>query len=130
MDQRGILGLSLPVLILLAILGIFGFSIIGAINWKFLMAIMMFLVIGLTLIGVVFMKMDFKYVIIVSMICLAITFVITVTPAVIMGFLVVGFAMWKLSPQKHLALMIALIGIGLILVLWGSMKLAELGIFP
>ena len=126
-DQRGI---GLFTILIIALVGLFGIGILGSLNWNFLLAIMMILVIGLAMVGVVFFKMDFKYVMIISMICLAITLFVTVTPVVIMGFLVAGFAMWKLTPEKHLAMMVALIGLGLLLVVWGTTQLASLGIYP
>lgn len=126
-DQRGI-GI-LPIIII-AILGIFGISLFSAINWRFLLALMVVVVMGLAVVGGVFFKIPFKYVVMVSVLCLGVVIFIEVTAPVILGLLLVGFAMWKFTPEKHLAIMVALIGFGCLLVVWGTAALESLGIVP
>jgi hypothetical protein len=129
-DQRGFLGLSIP-LIILAILGVLIFSWLSSINWGFLLVVMMVVVLGLMVYGAVFKGIDFKYVVIVALLCLALAMILTITIPVILGLLFVGFAMWKLTPAKQPALFVMMVGVGLVLVVIGSKLAVEsLGILP
>ena len=128
-DERGLIGwIAIAVVSLLLLTGLGG-SIIS-INWGFLLVITMFLVMGLTLVGTLFKVINIKHAIIIAIICMAIAMFITITPVVIFGFLLAGFAMWKFTPEKHMAVMVGMIGVGLLIVIWGTAGLATLGVYP
>lgn len=129
-DERGLIGwIAIAVVGLLAFLGLGGSSMID-INWGFLLAITMILVIGLAVFGMVFKGLPFKFVMVIVVVCMAISLFFTITPPVIIGFIIVGFAMWKFTPEKHLALLVGMIGVGLLLIVWGTAGLATMGIYP
>lgn len=128
-DERGLIGwIAIGVIGLLLLTGLGG-SVIS-VNWGFMLAIAMFLVMGLALVGALFKVIAIKHAIIIAMICMAIAMFITITPIVIFGFLIAGFAMWKFTPEKHIAIMVGMIGVGLLLVVWGTAGLATLGVYP
>jgi len=129
-DERGLIGwIAIAVVGLIAFMGLGGSSVIG-IDWGFFLAISMILVVGLAVFGMAFKGLQFKFVIIIAVLCMAIALFFTITPVVILGFVIVGFAMWKFTPEKHIALLVGMIGVGLLLVVWGTAGLATLGIYP
>jgi len=129
-DERGQFGgLLLP--LILGVLALLGISFIGAINFKFLLVLMMFIVIGLAVFGGVFKGINFKWVMAVAVVCLGITLVLTVTIPVVVGVVLIGFALWKYSSLKQPAIFVMMIGIGLLMVIFGTnFAIQTLGIQP
>jgi hypothetical protein len=124
-------GVGLLGIIIIAFLALFGLAAVSAISFKFLLAVLIITTIGLGVVGALMFKVDFKYVVILALVCLGIVVFMEVTAPVIVGILVVALAMWKLSPAKQPALFVGLIGVGLIMVVWGTKLAIEvLGIVP
>jgi len=130
-DQGGFIGgLTLPI-ILAGFFGIFGISFLAAINWAYLLATLVVVVIGLTVTGSVFFNIPFKYVIIVAVLCLGIVVFLQVGALAATGIILVGGVLYKFSPAKRPAIFIGLIGLGSLLVIWGSRFAVEtLGVMP
>lgn len=127
-DERGV---GVIGLIIAAVLALFGIAGVSAINLRFLMAVLILTTIGLAVVGSLFFRVPFKYVIILAVICLGIVVFMEVTAPVVAGLLVVAFAMWKLTPMKQPAMFVGLVGVGLLLVVWGSKFAIEtLGVLP
>lgn len=93
MGERGIA--SIVIILIIAILGIFGFGVMAAINWKAILAIFAAGIIAMAVAGALFFKAKWEYVMICSIIALAIVFIIEVTFPMLVGGLVVMFAMWN-----------------------------------
>lgn len=130
MDDSGIFGMGIGTIVML-IAVLFGFSLFGSINWKFLLSLFMLVAVGISVIGFALGKIkNFKYILYITMICIGITFILEVTPIVIIGIFIVAGTMWKFSPHKQPAIFVALIGMGMLLVLYGSRALILLGLTP
>ena len=128
-DQAGIGWLMI---IVVAILGIFGFSFMAAINWKAILALFAAGIIGIAMFGVVFMKQDFKIAMYASILALLIVFIVEVSFPMIVGGLMVLFAMYNYSSfSKKPIIFMMLIGVGLLMmILARTYVLVPLGVMP
>jgi len=113
------------------IAGVIGIALISAINIIFLLALMVFVVIGIAAAGVFLRGLDFRYLVVTSLICLGIVAFITINALTCVGLLIIGGAMYKLTPAKQPALFVALVGVGLLVAIWGAkFVVIPLGVLP
>lgn len=129
-DQAG--AISLLMILIVAVLGIFGFSLMAAINWKGVLALFAAGIIGIAMFGVVFMKQDFKIAMYASILALLIVFIVEVSFPMIVGGLMVLFAMYNYSSfSKKPIIFMMLIGVGLLMmILARTYVLVPLGVMP
>lgn len=120
-DQGGLIGTT-GMIIIAAIAGVLGIGAASTLDWTFIVATMMMAVIALTIVGTIWFGVPFNRVIIMSMICLGIvTFLeIGVLPAA--GLIVVGGTFYRFNPvgNQQIWFFLALIGVGLLAVIWGA----------
>jgi len=130
-DQSGFV-FSLPILIIIGVLGVLGLGAASAINWRFLLAIMAMGIVGMAFAGVLFFKADFKMVMYASVIAIGIVFIVEVTFPVLVGGLIALFAMWNFKFLKGKPLILfALVGVGLLVMMMGTkFILLPMGILP
>lgn len=128
--ERGIA--SLIIIAIIAVLALFGFSAMAAINWKFILALFAMGIVGLSVVGVLFFKANWNMVMLAAVVSFGIIFIIEVTFPVLVGGLMVIFAMWQFKLLKGQPLMfVGLVGIGLTVMLLGAkLALYPLGIMP
>ena len=129
-DQAG--AISLLMILIVAVLGIFGFSLMAAINWKAILALFAAGIIGIAMFGVVFMKQDFKIAMYASILALLIVFIVEVSFPMIVGGLMVLFAMYNYSSfSKKPIIFMMVIGVGLLMmILARTYVLVPLGVMP
>lgn len=115
-----------------AILAIFGFAAMSAIEWKFLLATMAMGIVGLSFVGVLFFHADFKMVIIAAVIAIGIVFIVEVSLPMIIGGVIIVAAMWNLKMlAKRPLMLVALVACGLlVMVLGANFVLYPMGILP
>jgi len=143
-DERGFLGLgTIGMIALISILGVFGISIGASMDWTFIMATMIFVVIGLGVVGSIWFNVDFKYVMILAILSLGIVTLLEVGAVTAMGLLIVGgIFYWRpVFMQKNAWLFMAMVGLGALLAIYGSqfhivdpvargLKSVELAVMP
>lgn len=127
-DERGIIGIIGVAII--GILALFSFSALAAINWQFLLAMMAMGIVALAFVGVLFFKADFKLVILAAVVSLGIVFIVEVSLPVIVGAIIVGFGMWKISPAKQPMLFVGMVGLGLLVMVWAYRAMILGGMLP
>lgn len=119
-------GIATGIIILIAgALGLGGIAALSAINWQFMMAVMVMVVIALGVIGTVFFKVPFKYVLVLAILCLGVVTFIQIGAMTAAGLIVVGGVLYKVNPNRNLALFSILIGVGLLTVILGSQLAIE-----
>jgi len=107
-----------------------------ALTFKYVIALAALCVIGIVVAGYYFKQgpmvgvKNFTQVIIISGICLAIVAFVTVTPVFIVGVLVVGAGLYFYTRYKYPAVLVLLVGVGLLMLLAGSFALKTLGVTP
>ena len=123
---------SLILVAIVAIAGLFGISMISAISWRPILALMAMGIIGITFIGVLFFKANFNLVIFASIVSISIVFITEVSLPVIVGAGMVLGAVWYLKLLKSQPLMFALLVMGgLVIMLAGKyMVLIPMGMIP
>jgi len=128
-DQTGIGWLMI---IVVAILGIFGFSALASINWKAILALFAAGIIAIAMFGVVFMHQDFKIAMYASILALLIVFIVEVSFPMIIGGLIILFAMYNYSSfSKRPIVFVMMIGVGLLMmILARTYILVPLGVLP
>ena len=131
-DERG-LALTLPLLIILGIIGLLGLGAASTINWKFLLAVMAMGIVGLAFVGVLFFHADFKMVFLAAVVSFGIIFIVEVSLPVIVGAIIVIAAMYYfkfLIPKRPLIFTLMVLT-GLLVMVWGSKAvLLPMGIVP
>ena len=131
-NERGF-ALTLPLLIILGIVAIFGFGAASAINWRFLLAVMAMGVVGLAFVGVLFFHADFKMVFLAAVVSFGIIFILEVSLPVIVGAIIIIAAMYYLKfliPKRPLIFALMVLT-GLLVMVWGAKAvLLPMGIIP
>jgi hypothetical protein len=127
-DERGIAGIALA--IILGILSLLGISALGAINPRFVLMLILITCFLLGIVGTVFFRLPIQFPILIGLIAVAIVLFLEITPVVALGLMIAGFALWRVSPAKMPALFIGLLGIGCLMVFWGTKLTISLGVLP
>lgn len=133
MDNRGAATDLIQWLIIAGVIG--GVLVFLAATFKYIVALVALTVIGLMIFGYFFKKdvkrkQDLGQIIIISMICLGIVGFVAVTPSLILGVLIVGGGLWYYLKAKQLAVLVLMVGVGLMMMLVGSVGLKALGVYP
>jgi hypothetical protein len=120
-DQAGFGWIAI---IVVAIMGIFGYTALAAINWRMILALFAAGIIAMAVAGAVFFKADWNLVMVCSLIALAIVFITEVSFPVIVGGFIAVFAMWNFKMfSKRIWLGVLLISIGLLTMVLGKIAL-------
>ena len=128
-DEQGIIGLI--GIGIIGFLALFTFSAAAAIDWSFIVALAVIVVIGLSVFGSMFFHFPFTYTIIVAILCLAVVVFMQIGVLAAAGLIIIGGGMYKLSPAKQPGMFMMLAGVGCIMVIWGAKFCIEtLGIVP
>ena len=128
-DERGFI-FTIPIILLL--LGIGGFLIWGmaSISWKGIVAVFAAGIVAMAVAGAVFFKANWNFVMLAMIVALAIVFIMEVTFPVLIGGLIVLFAMWQYKLLSRQPLMfVGLIITGLMVMLLAkAMIMVPLGL--
>lgn len=128
-DERGLIGIV--GIAIMGIIALFGFSAAAAIDWSFIIALVVMVTIALSVFGSVVLHFPFKYTIIVVVCCLAMVVFLEIGALAAAGLIVIGGIIFKLSPAKQPGMFMVLIGVGCLMVIWGAKFCVEsLGILP
>ena len=129
-DEGGIATIIVVAIALIA--GLFFFSAAAAINWQFILAVMAMGIIGISFIGVIFFRANFKLVIMAALVSLAIVFIVEVSFPVIVGGLIALGAVWHLKLlSKRPLILVSLVAAGLLVMLLGyHFVMIPLGVYP
>lgn len=117
-------GFGWIMIIVVAILGIFGYTALATINWKMILALFAAGIIAMAVAGAVFFHADWNLVMVCSLIALAIVFITEVSFPVIIGGFIAVFAMWNFKMfSKKIWLGVLLVSVGLGVMLLGKIAL-------
>jgi hypothetical protein len=115
-DQGGLIPLVILAIIgLIALFGVWGMSLT---SWKGVIAVLAAGTIAMAVAGAVFFKANWNYVLLAIIMAFAIVFITEISFLALIGGLMVVFALWNLKIlSKNIAIFVALVGIGLLVML-------------
>ncbi|KUO40643.1 MAG: hypothetical protein APZ16_04500 [Candidatus Hadarchaeum yellowstonense] len=115
-DQGGLIPLVVLAIIgLIALFGIWGMSLT---SWKGVIAVLAAGTIAMAVAGAVFFKANWNYVLLAIIMAFAIVFITEISFLALIGGLMVVFALWNFKIlSKNIAIFVALVGIGLLVML-------------
>lgn len=123
-DEGGLLGLT-GAAILAAIAGVLGISWAASVDWTYMMATMIFIVIALGVVGVIFFNVPFDRVLILSMICLAIVAFLEIGAIMALALIIAAGAFYSVPQlkgysQTQLGMFIGLVALGVGLAVYAQ----------
>jgi len=115
-DQGGLIPLVVLAIIgLIALFGVWGMSLT---SWKGVIAVLAAGTIAMAVAGAVFFKANWNYVLLAIIMAFAIVFITEISFLALIGGLMVVFALWNFKIlSKNIAIFVALVGIGLLVML-------------
>lgn len=121
-DQKGFALSTTAIAIITAVAGVLGISAVSTVDWTFMLASMIFVVIALGLVGSFFFGVPLELTIALSVVSLGVVALLEIGTLPAIGLMLVGGAIYRFeSPSGvNLYVMVGMIGLGVLAAVFGT----------